>query len=376
MLPKLHAGKDKKIHELLDVSFGVNYGNDNIPMYKAKFFKRNVAVKCVSILKRQFADNETRILMKVDQHPHIIRHQALFEDRKYVYIVEDFCERRLDASIDEFEFDKKHVLRRIHELVRAIKFIHAKGIIHLDIRPSNIFINEDGFIKLGGFWESREISDKSNTTRRDTDFFVAPELSSSKPRISKYCDLYSLGKVMEFVLAYRKDKDPLEIHQLGIEAQDLLTKLISRQPHDRGTIEDAVTHPLFWSKDAKLRFLCDVSDAVFYHKLEHIWLDKIENKSWSTVLSKKLRKELQKEGYDFSCTHSLLKLIRNMEHHYYEIPYIQKLIAPGTGIFVFFNRKYPTLFMSIYQGVRINWRNEMQFLPYFEYDNSKVGGLL
>jgi serine/threonine protein kinase len=61
----------------------------------------------------------------------------------------------------------------------AVKHVHDMGYIHLDIKPSNFFVHEDGTIKLGDFGLALEVSKLS--TLKDDDIegdsvYMAPEL--------------------------------------------------------------------------------------------------------------------------------------------------------------------------------------------------------
>ena len=44
------------------------------------------------------------------------------------------------------------------DLLAALQFLHCRGIIHCDLKPSNVMLDEDGTIKLGGFSVARKLS--------------------------------------------------------------------------------------------------------------------------------------------------------------------------------------------------------------------------
>ena len=48
------------------------------------------------------------------------------------------------------------------DLARGLHYLHSKGIIHCDLKPPNLFLNEDGRIKLAGFGMSRSLEEINN----------------------------------------------------------------------------------------------------------------------------------------------------------------------------------------------------------------------
>ena len=91
---------------------------------------------------------------------HIVRyHQAWFECDGTLYIQTELCSNTLRHEIDK-NFDSarnklnvahapKH-LRCLREILLALQLIHSKGMVHLDIKPDNIFV-QNGLYKLGDF---------------------------------------------------------------------------------------------------------------------------------------------------------------------------------------------------------------------------------
>jgi serine/threonine-protein kinase ULK4 len=53
------------------------------------------------------------------------------------------------------------------DLLAALQFLHSKGIIHCDLKPTNILLDENGTLKLGGFSCARKLSDINETSLGD-----------------------------------------------------------------------------------------------------------------------------------------------------------------------------------------------------------------
>lgn len=93
---------------------------------------------------------------------------------------------------------------------RALSYIHSKGIIHCDIKPDNMLIDENGVLKLMDFGFAGY---KQDSRVRGTIQFMAPDFILKK-KASRKVDLYSLGASLYYCLARKlpfKGKDKSEI---------------------------------------------------------------------------------------------------------------------------------------------------------------------
>ncbi len=112
-------------------------------MRKADLVRKNMV---------ESARNERNILA-MTSNPFVIRFYFSFTSRDNIYIVMEYSNGgdiasllRSMGALDE------HVARRyISEVVLALEYCHAQGIIHRDIKPDNILISGDGHIKLTDF---------------------------------------------------------------------------------------------------------------------------------------------------------------------------------------------------------------------------------
>lgn len=150
---------------------------------------------------------------------------------------------------------KPQVLEIIYNVCYALDYIHAKGYLHLDIKPSNIMLTRKGEVKLMDFGISR--LQKDNPGAEDhisgTIFYLSPEQVNSGQALDQQTDIFSLGGVLyELLTGFR----PFEgenayqiIYRISHEEPQPISALI---PDISPEIEAVVKKAL--SKDKKTRF--------------------------------------------------------------------------------------------------------------------------
>ena len=101
--------------------------------------------------------------------------------------------------------DVKDVMRQI---VRAVEWIHVLHVVHLDLKPDNILIDDAGTVRLCDFGHSMVLSEDevdfaSLRGKRGTESYCAPEMLAGEPYDGKKADWWSCG-VIAFGLATGK----------------------------------------------------------------------------------------------------------------------------------------------------------------------------
>ncbi len=112
-----------------------------------------------------------------------------------VYIWMELLESLSDRVIDG-KMDRTETIRMGMDICLALSLLKSKGIVHRDIKPQNIFVNDSGDYKLGDFGAARGIKGTSTMmSMKGTFSYMSPEIMQGRPA-GFTSDIYSLGLVM------------------------------------------------------------------------------------------------------------------------------------------------------------------------------------
>ena len=163
----------------------------------------------VKIVKKSALKDEKRrqlkqeiALMRSLSHPNVLRILEVFESKDKTFMVLELCQGgelldRLHAQ-PESRFPENVATRYMRSLISAIRYCHAKKIVHRDLKLENfLFVTDkaDSEIKLIDFGLSQEVKslDEVLTKPCGTPYYVAPEVLMG--RYNAKCDIWSLGVI-------------------------------------------------------------------------------------------------------------------------------------------------------------------------------------
>ena len=173
-------------------------------VYKAyqASMERYVAVK---VLPRHLAESdefiarfqrEARMLAQL-QHPHILPVFDYGQADGYTYIVMPFVQSgTLDKLLKTQRMSLLEIRRTMTQLGDALGYAHARGMIHRDVKPANVLIDERGNCLLTDFGLARMTQTTGKLTSdgavMGTPAYMSPEQGSGAP-LDGRSDIYSLG---------------------------------------------------------------------------------------------------------------------------------------------------------------------------------------
>jgi len=210
--------------------------------------------------------NETRILQSV-QHPNIVPFIESDEDETDFYIVMEYCSGgELYESIHE-GFEEEDVAKMVRTMLLTLSYLHAKNIVHQDIKPSNwVFENdyEDSDLCLIDFGEAEFIEDdteyKPPGMPTDFPYYRSPEYILQQPRTGfelKQSDCWSVGVIAYILLNGQPPFPGNDAHQICTSIvksdlkiskelpplyQDFISKILDKDPKKRWTVDQCLQH--------------------------------------------------------------------------------------------------------------------------------------
>lgn len=224
---------------------------------------------------------ELEVLRRLN-HPRIVSLKGFYEDKESYYLVMEFV-----SGGDLMDFVAAHgsvgedAGREItRQVLEAVKYIHAMGISHRDLKPDNILIERDDpvLVKITDFGLAK-IQDNGTFMKTfcGTLAYVAPEVISGKNseekegnKYSSLVDMWSIGCLVYVILTghlpfsgstqqelYKQisagsyHEGPLKDYRISDDARDFIESFLQVNPRDRMTAEQALKHPWIRTADSQ-----------------------------------------------------------------------------------------------------------------------------
>jgi serine/threonine-protein kinase len=174
-----------------------------------KRLKRKVAVKLLPPELAFRGDIRSRFLREAEtaaqlSHPNIVPIYTVEERDNLVYFIMAFIggDNLAKRIQDEGAMDPDETRRILREVADALAYAHKRNVVHRDIKPDNILLDEDtGRAMVTDFGIARALTDKNDSRLTATGMaigtpaYMSPEQSAGESDIDGRSDLYSLGVV-------------------------------------------------------------------------------------------------------------------------------------------------------------------------------------
>lgn len=203
-------------------------------------------------------------IMKMLDHPGIIKLHETFEDAKNIYLVMELADggELFERIVSAGHFKETQAASGMKQMLGAILYMHKNKICHRDLKPENFIFSSKAAIdanvlKLIDFGLSASITPGKNfTTKAGTPYYVAPQVLEGS--YNESCDIWSCGVIMFVLLCgyppfySEQDKQVLKLVTIGKyhydkhdwagvsqDSKNLIDGMLIRNQHKRYTAEQA-----------------------------------------------------------------------------------------------------------------------------------------
>ena len=231
-----------------------------------RLLQREVALKEISYpvhltdaertLLRERTLREARVAARIED-PHVVAiHDVIEEDGRPWLVMEHVRSRSLQRIVEENgPLPPAEVARIGLDVLSAIEVAHAAGVVHRDVKPANVLVDDDGHACLTDFGIATTTDDSTLTTQGavlGSPSYMAPERAHGQPP-TPAVDLWSLGATLyaavEGRLPFDRDapmatllavatEEPAPMQTAG-PLEPVLRGLLTKDPSARTTAADA-----------------------------------------------------------------------------------------------------------------------------------------
>ena len=265
-------------------------------VYKATDLERGkiVAIKRIPMIydgDALSAEREITILQKY-RHMNLLGLNEIIRESNQIYVVVDYYNSDLNKQMTKQYLTMLRIKSYLYQILVGIKYLHENDVIHLDLKPENLLIDENGGLVIADFGATLEKTNPDFYPKvykeMVTLWYRPPELLFYTLGYTPAIDIWSIGCIfaemvkgivlfggsdesdqlqrifyilgtpnnnvwpgIESNLYYRKDLPKYEKKELGNLVKldefglDLLGKMLTYDPTKRISAKDALKHPYF-----------------------------------------------------------------------------------------------------------------------------------
>ena len=215
-------------------------------------------------LRQQF-QQEALVLARLN-HPHLVRVTDFFEEHGNTYLAMDFVkgESLADRITGQGPLPEWEVLAWAGQLLDALAYCHAQGVLHRDIKPQNVIIQPDGQAVLVDFglvklWDPGDPRTKTAMRGMGTPEYAPPEqYETEMGHTDARSDIYSLGATLYHALAGQAPPTAT----LRMATPERFVPMRTLNPNTSATTETAVLRAMELARSQRWHSADDMAAAL------------------------------------------------------------------------------------------------------------------
>ncbi|EME32525.1 wee1-like protein kinase [Galdieria sulphuraria] len=168
-------------------------------LYAIKLISRKYASLC----ERNRAIKEIHALAAFSKCPSFVRYYTSWEEDNMLYIQMEYCQHGSVMSLwkdEKLIFKTAELVNFLQQVLQGLCYLHDRQVVHLDIKPENIYLTHDGLYKIGDLGlvtcvpdEKQECSNIGKDVFEGDSRYLSLELLQEDYKDLKKADIFSLG---------------------------------------------------------------------------------------------------------------------------------------------------------------------------------------
>ncbi|CAF1645099.1 unnamed protein product, partial [Adineta ricciae] len=192
-------------------------------------------------------------IMKLIEHPHVLRLYDVYESRKYLYLILEHVAggELFDYLVKKGRLTPKEARKFFRQIISALDFCHSHMICHRDLKPENLLLDDKMNIRVADFgMASLQVEGSFLETSCGSPHYACPEVIKGEKYDGRKADVWSCGVILYALLVGALPFDDDNLRQLlekvkkGVfhiphfvpaDCQQLLRGMIEVDPNKRLT---------------------------------------------------------------------------------------------------------------------------------------------